>query len=146
MPKALLEAPDIRLLMDIGMLGAGAGKALHAPVVQLFEALMRLRPDHDFPYIGQATAWMNQGCGDEAAAVLERGLRMVKASNRPGSSQDADMLMAFRGLALFMARHSAEAKGQLQELLHTGTHPQALRMAKGLMGLPLEEPTPEEIQ
>ena len=146
MPQSLLETPDIRLLMGIGMLGAGAGKALHEPVEQLFSALMRLRPDRDFAYIGQATAWMNQGRGDEAAAVLERGLRMVKASTRPGSDQDADMLMAFRGLALFMARHSAEATGQLQQLLRTGSNPQALRMAKGLMGLPLEKLIPEEIQ
>jgi hypothetical protein len=146
MQQPPLESQDIRLLMDIGMLGAGAGQPLHEPVERLFSALMRLRPDRDFAYIGQATAWMNQGRGVEAAEVLERGLRMVKSSTRAGSDQDADMLMAFRGLALFMARHSAEATGQLQELLRTGSNPQALRMARGLMGLPLDEPTPEGIQ
>ena len=56
------------------------------------------------------------------------------------------MLRAFLGLALFMGRRTAEATQTLQQLLRTGQNPQALRMARGLMGLPIEEAQTEEIR
>ena len=144
MTQPLLEAQDVRLLMEIGMLGAGA--KLSAPVEQLFAGLMVLRPSHDFPSIGQATAFLNPGRAEDAVRVLERGLGVIESTQRPGSEPDRDMVRAFLGLALFMARRTAEATGQLQQLLRGGCHPQALRMARGLLGLPLETPSPQAPQ
>jgi hypothetical protein len=146
MHQPQLESQDVRLLMEVGMLGAGAGAQLHAAVEQLFSALMVLRPEHDFAYIGQASAWLNQGRTDEAVTVLEQGLRLLESTKRTGAEADRDMLRAFLGLALSMGKRPAEAQQELTRLLRTGSHPQALRMARGLLGLPQTSPYKEEFQ
>ncbi len=146
MTPSPLDAKEVRLLMEIGMVGAGSGARLAGAVEQLFSALMVLRPDHDFPYIGQATAYFNQAKPDDAVRVLERGLRVLESSQASSRQDDRDMLRAFLGLALFMGRRTAEATQTLQHLLRTGENPQALRMARGLMGLPIEEAQTEEIR
>ncbi len=139
-----LDSHEIRLLTEIGMVGAGAGARLAPAVSQLFEALMVLRPGRDFPYVGQATAWLNQGRPEEAARVLERGLKI--ACTNSDSGNDRDLLQAFLGLALLMSKRTAQAQQLLRQLLAQGRDPQALRMARGLMGLPLEQPETEDIR
>jgi|LauGreDrversion4_2_1035121.scaffolds.fasta_scaffold98703_3 hypothetical protein len=139
-----LEASDVRLLTEIGMVGAGGGSRLAAAVEQLFGALMVLRPERDFPYIGQASAYLNQARPDDAVRVLERGLRIMAVQTQ--AQDDRDMVRAFLGLALFMGRRTAEATATLQLLLREGQNPQALRMARGLMGLPIDAAHTEEIQ
>lgn len=139
MHPPLLEPQDIRLLTEIGMLGAGAGAPLAAPVEQLFSALMVLRPDRDFPYIGQAVACFNQGRPDQAVAVLERGLSLAQAQ------ADRDLLSAFLGLGLLMARRTAEGQRRLQQLLQGDCEPGARRMACALLGLPVQEAQTEDV-
>lgn len=134
----LLEPEDIRLLTEIGMLGAGAGARLAEPVAQLFSALMQLRPGRDFPYIGQAVACFNQGRPEQAVPVLESGLRLACEAS------DRDLLRAFLGLALLMARRTAEGHSQLEQLLHEEAEPRAQRMARGLLGLPMPQMQTEE--
>jgi len=76
--------------------------------------------------------------------VLERGLRIMAVQTQ--AQDDRDMVRAFLGLALFMGRRTAEASATLQLLLREGRNPQALRMARGLMGLPIDAAHTEEIQ
>jgi hypothetical protein len=68
----------------------------------VFGALESVRPQAAFPYVGQAVALLNAGRGDDAVAVLERGLAA------PGQA-DGGELQAFRGLALQLAGRSSES-------------------------------------
>jgi hypothetical protein len=54
------------------------------------------------------------------------------------------MVQVFLALGLLMSRRTAEAVALLQKLIKTTEHPPALRMARGLLGLPVNEPFTQE--
>lgn len=129
----ILAAADVRLLTQVGMVGAGAGMA--SATETLFRGLMALRPQRDFAYIGLASLHLNQRRPDEAARVLEQGLRVMGSK---AADSDRAMVQAFLGLALIMGKRTAEAMSLLKALLAESRHEPAQRIARGLMGLPLE--------
>ena len=129
----ILAPADVQLLTQIGMVGAGAGIA--GPTDALFRGLMTLRPQRDFAYIGLASLHLNQRRPDEAARVLEQGLRIM---GDKAADSDRAMVQAFMGLALIMGKRTAEAMALLKTLLADSHHEPARRIARGLMGLPLE--------
>ncbi len=144
MNDAVLAGDDVRLIHEIGMLGAGAGASALSSTEQIFQALMLLRPQRDFGYIGMACAYINQQRPDEAAQVLEKGLRVMRSSAPAAEPEDLAMVQVFLALALLMSRRTAEAVALLQQLIKTTEHPPALRMARGLLGLPADEPSTQE--
>lgn len=90
---------DVQLLAQVGFLVAGRGDATGA--LRIFEALALLRPDRAFAYVGQATALLNAGRAGEAAQRLD-------AAHLP-AGPEADMLEAFKGLALQLAERRSES-------------------------------------
>lgn len=142
--NAELLAPDeLRLLSEIGMLGAGAGLALRPAARTVFQGLMRLRPGRDYGYIGLACTHFNAGEPDEAARVLEQAVGILGSQGADPRGSDVSMVKAFLGLALLMARRTAEALALLEALRQNSLHPPAVRMAQGLLGLPTHEPLKE---
>lgn len=139
MSTDVLDSADVRLLNEIAMIGAGAGASVRSQTEQIFQGLMALRPERDFPYIGLASAHINQQRPDEAVRVLERGLRIMLTSEKQPPPTDLAMVKAFLGLALLMSRRTAEAVALLQTLLKDTQHPPAVRIARGLLGLPQED-------
>lgn len=139
MSEDVLAPQDLHLLSEIGMLGAGAGAALRPPTQTVFQGLMQLRPGRDFGYIGMACTHFNAGQPDEAARVLEQAVAIMTGNGAEPQGSDVSMVKAFLGLALLMARRTAEALALLEALRHSSKHPPALRMAHGLLGLPLTE-------
>jgi hypothetical protein len=131
----------MRLLTEIGFVAASS-PALHTQAESLFGELIRLRPRRAFPYIGLATAWLNRGRPDEAASVMEQGVRRQRADwgeAAPDAEtfdpvEDPAMMQAFYGLTLLAARRSAEGRQVLGSLLESCDHPPAVRIAQGLMG------------
>ena len=136
MSQDILPGNDIRLLTEIGMLGAGAGSALQEASQTVFKSLMQLRPARDFGYIGLACVHFNARQPEEAVRVLEQGLAIMTSSGADPKGNEAAMVKAFLGMALLMARRTGEALALLEALRHTCVHPPALRMAHGLLGLP----------
>lgn len=141
---SVLDSTEVRLLNDIAMVGAGAGPAALAQTEQIFRSLMLLRPQRDFAYIGLACAFINQQRPDDAVRTLEQGLRIMQSAEPAAASgktsPDLAMVQAFLALALLMAKRTAEAMASLHTLLATSDHAPARRMARGLLGLPPDEP------
>ena len=129
-----MDSADVRMLTEIGMIGAGAGGTLLREVEQLFRGLMVLRPQRDFPYLGLATAYLNQQRPDDAVLVLEQGLRVMH-TGQDHDHADRSMVQVFHGMALLMARRTAEATQVLQALSQTTRHEPALRLARSLLGI-----------
>jgi hypothetical protein len=121
-----ITSAQVRLLTEVGMLGAGHGLAAEA--VAIFESLQVLRPDRPFPYIGLAVASLNGGRFDEAVEVLEkRGLAAC-----PG---DPDVL-AFLGLALKLAQRPGESRRVLEAMLRDHPGAESAGFARGLLAGP----------
>ena len=95
----LPDKEDIQLLTQTGFLAAGRGDVPRA--LRIFEALVVLRPDHAFGFIGIASALMNAGRATEAVQRLQ-SVRLP-----PGA--ETDMLEAFLGLALQLAGRVSES-------------------------------------
>lgn len=138
-----LDKTDIRLLTEIGFLGAGAG--LPRTVEKLFRAMMVIRPRRAFAYIGLATTHLNQSDSAQALQVMQQGVRMLGTAAPHASDdgsfdpvQDPAMMHTFHGLCLLANQRTSEAKQVLQYVLKLPPHPPALRLARGLLGLPTE--------
>ena len=150
MTQGPLDKADIRLLTEIGFLGAGAN--LPRPVENLFRAMMVLRPRRAFAYMGLATNHLNQSRPDSALHVMQQGVRMLD-NPAPNDAVDAStfdpvqdpaMMHTFHGLCLLANQRTAEAQQVLQRVLQLPPYPPALRLARGLLGLPAEPLTTEE--
>lgn len=137
MPTELLSEADVRLLTEIGFLGAGAGVWQHTQ--SLFEALAKLRPHRDFPYIGLATMQLNLKQVDEAVRTLENARNLLASANE-ATKDDKAMLAVFHGIALQCAQRSAESQQVLQSVLQMGYHNDALRIARTMLGLKQDKP------
>jgi len=127
-----LDGEEIRLLTELGFVAAGAAQIRRAE--EIFRALVLLRPQRAFPYVGWALAHLNVGQAQEAVSVLDRARAAL------GTAQDNAELVdveTFRGLALQFASRSAESRRALewaadrQGLSSTG------RFARRLLGLEL---------
>lgn len=124
MPKPFdLDASDIRLLTEIGFLGAGYG--LTGPAERVFQGLRTLRPERGFPYIGLGLCLLSKGDAEGAAKLLEQSL--------PVAGEDGDMVKAFQGYALLLAKRSHHGQAVLEQLAETGGDPQAVKLARSLL-------------
>ena len=124
MPESFdLEASDIRLLTEIGFLGAGYG--LTSPAERLFQGLRTLRPERGFPYIGLGLCLLSKGDAEGAAKLLEQSL--------PVAGEDSDMVKAFQGYALLLAKRSHHGRAILEQVTETGGDPQAVKLAKSVL-------------
>lgn len=140
MSQTVLTSEDIQLLAEIGWVGAGTGSTLMRPTEQIFNGLMVLRPQRDFPYIGMASAHLSNRQPEEAARVLEQGLRIMTSGPQAPPDSDLSMVQVFLGMCLLMSRRTAEAVALLNTLQTTSQYEPALRMANGLLGLPTNTP------
>lgn len=132
-----LSADDVHLLTEVGMVGVGM--RLHVSALALFEALTVLRPARDFPWIGQASVWLNRGQADEAVRVLEQACSQLQVKGA-GPTEDLTMLMAFLGFAQHMARRTAESQQTLRAVLAMPPHAHAHAIAKDMLGLTAQPP------
>lgn len=139
----------MRLLTEVAYLGASS-PVLFDDTERLFGYLMQLRPRRAFPYIGLASAYLNRGKAEEAAQVMALGRSRQAAEWGPDAPdaatfdphEDLPMMQVFHGLCLLAARRTAEGRQTLGSLIDSCDHPQALRIARGLLGLPLEGSKP----
>ena len=142
----VLETADIRLLAEVAYLGASSPK-LFRDTERLFRQLIFLRPRKAFPYIGLASALLNRQRAEEAAQVMAEGVARQSAdwgSLAPDQEvfdpiEDPDMMKVFHGLCLLAARRTAEGQQTLGKLLESCDHPEAIRIARGLLGFPSGE-------
>ena len=127
-----LLGDEVRLLADIGFLGAGLGGLRHA-ALQLFEGLVTLRPLRDFGYVGTALVHLNNGNVQQALRGLETARAMLDAEPQ---AQDADraMLCAFHALALHCAQRNAESQKLFQQVLNLPGNPEATALAQRMLG------------
>jgi hypothetical protein len=141
----VLTPDEVRLLSEVGFLAASA-PALQVESERLFRQLIELRPRRAFAYIGLATGWLNRGRPEEAAAAMAEGIRRQSApwGDEPPDlesfdpAEDPPMMQVFHGLTLLAARRTAEGQQVLGSLLESCDHSMALRLARGLMGLPVD--------
>ena len=94
-----LQSDDLRLIAEIGFIGAECGQVSAARA--LFEGLRELRPDSTLPFIGLAMADM----GSNRAADAVRMLREEALKAHP----DDPELMTFLGWALQGAKQASES-------------------------------------
>jgi hypothetical protein len=100
----LFTADDVRLLAAVGFLAGKSGCV--APAIRIFQAIIKLRPDADFPFIGLSIAYMSVGMNAEAVQVLaERQCPDAKAS---------DPIDLWRSLAFHVAGDRSSAAASLQ--------------------------------
>lgn len=124
-----LDASEIRLLTEIGFVAAAGAQVDRA--AEVFRALVHLRPQRSFPYIGWALALLNAGRAQEAVETLDRA-KVALGSAR----QDADLVdaEAFRGLALQQAGRSAESRRALEWAAEHDPVGSTGRLVRGLLG------------
>ncbi len=127
-----LLGDEIRLLADIGFLGAGLG-GLRPAALTLFEGLIALRPLRDVGHVGVALVHLNNGQVQEALLGLENARAMM--DDEP-QAQDADraMLCAFHALALHCAQRNAESQKLFQQVLSIPGNPEATALAHRMLG------------
>jgi predicted Zn-dependent protease len=121
-----LNSDDLRLLAEIGFMGAQSGQAPAARA--LFEALAVLRPQSTLPHIGLAQAAMGANKNAEGVRILREAL-----TKHPGDVE----LMAFLGLALHAAGESAEARKTMNTVIDKAGEADAasVAMARKLLAL-----------
>lgn len=98
---------DMQLLTQVGFVAAGRGDV--AAAQRIFEPLALLRPECSFAYVGLATALLNAGRATQAVQRLQ-------AVHLP-AGPDADMLDAFKGLALQLACRGGESTYVLRQVV-----------------------------
>lgn len=117
----------------MGFIAAGRADLPRAECI--FGALMRVRPQRAFAYVGLSSAWLNAGHAAQAAQVLERARPHLAAG------EDADTVGAFWALALQMDGRSSESQRVLQSLLDVaapGADNDGLRLARRMLGQPVD--------
>ncbi|MEC4720730.1 hypothetical protein RY831_16320 [Noviherbaspirillum sp. CPCC 100848] len=122
-PDEPLSAEQMRMLGEIGFFAANHGDLVRAE--EIFQSLLVLRPNRDFPYLGLGITFLNGGRVQEAVSILERGQTMVP---------DSVDLCVFLAMALRASQRNAEANKLLTETLaaHREDTP-TLRLAKQLL-------------
>jgi len=129
----VLDAPDARLLTEVGMLVAGAGDVTRADAI--FGALRPLRPGRAYPLVGLAVARMNAGRAAEAARLLEDDAAL-------DNDEERAQARAWRGLALQLAGSGQASRRLLQA---TADLPgDGARLARRLLGLDDHDATPTD--
>lgn len=132
------DSSDIQLLTQVGFLAAGRGDVPRA--LRIFEALVVLRPDRAFGFVGMASALMNAG---RAAEAVQR-LQPVCLPDGP----EADMLDSFKGLALQLCGRSGESTYLLRQIVRRaipaapseGAQLAARLLGEDLAAMPRTEP------
>lgn len=120
---SVLDADDVRLLTEVGLFAAGRGRS---EALTIMDGLKVLRPDRNAAYIGIALTHMNAGRPDEAARVLlEEALPAV-------APQEADLVRAFRALALYLDGRPRECREELERIPADSADATAARMAESL--------------
>jgi hypothetical protein len=107
----LIAAEDIRLLAAIGFLASKSGCV--APAIRIFQALIKLRPQADYPYIGLSIAFMAVGMNSAAIEVL-----MERESPTNSESDSMDL---WRSLAFHLAGNRSSAAASLKKYATTGS-------------------------
>ena len=116
----VLQTEQIKLLAEIAF--AATGRKDYARAETIFQSLLVLRPERDFPYLGLGINYLNAGRALDAILILEKGRKMAP---------DSPDLAVFLALALRNTKRNGEAAKLLAEVL--AKHPEdtpILRMAK----------------
>lgn len=119
----VLRDDDVRLLTEVGYLAAGRGRS---EALTIMDGIKMLRPARNAAYIGIALTHMNAGHPDEAARILlEEALPAV-------TPQEADLVRAFRALALYLDGRPRECREELERIPADSADATAARMAESL--------------
>lgn len=112
------------MLAEIGFHAANHGD--HERAEAIFQGLLVLRPERDFPYLGLGVTFLNAGRLQDAILILERGRMVVP---------DSIDLAVFLALALRSAQRNGEATKLLTDILAAHQEDTAtLRLAKQMLG------------
>lgn len=101
----LLDADDVRMLVDLGFMALTAGKPKQAAI--LFEGAKAARPDGEAGPLGLALVHMAEGELDVAAAILK-------------ALPPSDAALTYLGMALARQGDAAGARRHLQDVVNTG--------------------------
>ncbi|HTH80749.1 MAG TPA: tetratricopeptide repeat protein [Ramlibacter sp.] len=125
-PTSPLDSDDLRILAEIGFMGAQSGQAPAARA--LFEALAVLRPLSTLPHIGLAQAAMGANKNQEGVRILREALK-----KHPGDVE----LTAFLGLALHASGEAAQARKMMNTVIEKASEADAtsVAMARKLLAL-----------
>lgn len=109
--EGVLDSDEIKLLTEVGFLSASRGDVSRSE--RIFGALIQVRPQRAFAYIGLAVAYMNARRNDDAVLLLERARNLV-------THVELGELNAILGLALQLAARRAESVRALEAAGSTG--------------------------
>ncbi len=109
--------------MEVGYLATGGGMTAEAATI--FGALEAVRPESELPLVGQAVTQLNAGQPQEAIALLRKALER---------NPDSEFAATFLGLSLMQAGMTSAAENILKQVEGSGRNPQAVGLAKNLLG------------
>lgn len=114
----------VQMLVEVGYLAAGSGRAAQA--LAIMDGVKAMRPDRAAPYVGTALAHLNAGRPAEAVRVLrEEGLAAVAAN-------EADSVRVFLALALQIDGRPRECLEMLDRIPPDCGEEGMLRLARSL--------------
>ncbi|MEI6413241.1 MAG: tetratricopeptide repeat protein [Pseudomonadota bacterium] len=113
----------VRRIGEVGFLAAGHGQVEAAH--RIFDGLVAIRPDSEYPWIGKAIAELQVGRETEALRLLRD-----EAIKRNPHSPEAQV---FVGLALKRAGRGSEAEATLQAVSKAHPEQAAGQMAKAFL-------------
>ncbi|CAK0781504.1 conserved hypothetical protein [Gammaproteobacteria bacterium] len=113
----------VRRVGEIGLLAAGHGEIEAAH--RIFDGMVAIRPDSEYPWIGKAIAELQAGRVTEASRLLRD-----EALKRNPKSLEAQ---AFLGLALTRAGFASEAETTLRVVSAADPDQAAGQMARALL-------------
>jgi Flp pilus assembly protein TadD len=121
-----LDSDALRLLAEIGFMGAQSGQAPAARA--LFDALAVLRPQSTLPHIGLSMAAAGANKHQEGVRILREALKK--------HAGDVE-LTAFLGLALHAAGETAQARRMMNTVIEQAREGDetSVRMAQKLLAL-----------
>lgn len=120
--EPLLPADELRLLVEIGLLGAGHGAAVAA--LRLFAAVRLVAPEQVAGPAGMASTLLTLGRTDEALACLASIVE---------SGQADPSIVALYGLALHLSGSHAQSREVLLPLVNDSNDAAASALARRLL-------------
>jgi Flp pilus assembly protein TadD len=113
----------VQLLMEIGHIAGGHGYFDEARII--FEGIKAVRPESEYPLIGQAITQLNMGNYAEAARILgEEAL---------GKNPENDLAASLLGLVLKISGLTSESERLLNHIVELDRDQTAVNMAKSIL-------------
>ena len=120
-PSAMLSHDDIRMLTEIGFVASKRGWVAEAE--SIFRALIILRADRDFPYIGLALTLLAKGDAAAALEVFEKASPLIHT----------DPFEVIWALVLQQSNQRERSQRKLNELLARSPQSSMYKLAQAML-------------